>query len=203
MARDDDDLPDLNSDLDAGGSPFPCGTYECDVYTMSTYWADNPKIAGDALMFRVELKVVEVVNEAERLPEEETKDDMTQPVYNVQPDEIRMWQGKIGPKNKKDNKLPYDCAKNAARAKDLIQAVLRFEPGGKLAESAVDADGKTPVDWNAYFKAGIGDNNPFEGRPVRVTLQRIKTKGKHHMYVPTFAVSSRVKARESNVLDSL
>lgn len=198
----DDDLPDFNSDLDAGGSPLPCGTYEFDVYTMQTYWADNPKMSGDAKMFRLEMKIVEVVNEASKLPTEETKDDMTQPVYNVQPDEVRMWQGKIGPKDK-NNKLPYDCAKNAARVKDLIQAVLRFEPGGKLAETAVDADGKTPVDWNQYVKAAIGENNPFEGRPCRVTISRIQTKSKNHMYVPTFAPSSRVKVRETNVLDSL
>lgn len=203
MPRDeDDDLPDMNSDLDAGGEPFPVGTYECDVYTMSVYDADNPKIPGDAKMFRVELKVVEVVSEAAPLPLEETKDDMTQPAPNVQPGQIRMWQGKIGPKDKK-NQLPYDCAKNAARCKDLIQAVLRFEPGGKLAETAVEGDGTTAVNWNQYFKAAIGENNPFEGRPVRVSLTRIKTKSKNHMYVPTFTVSARVKARETNVLDSL
>lgn len=203
MPRDeDDDLPDMNSDLDAGGEPFPVGTYEVDVYTMSVYDADNPKIPGDAKMFRVEMKVVEVVSEAEALPVEETKDDMTQPSPNVQPGQIRLWQGKIGPKDKK-NMLPYDCAKNAARVKDLVQAVLRFEPGGKLAETAVEQDGKTAVNWNQYFKAAIGENNPFEARPVRISIQRIKTKSKNHMYVPTFMVSSRVKARESNVLDSL
>jgi len=202
MPRDDsDDLPDMNSDLDAGGSPFPTGVYECDVYTMSVYDADNPKIPGDARMFRVELKVVEVVNEAPALPADETKDDMTQPPPNVQADEIRQWQGKIGPKDR-NNKLPYDCAKNAARAKDLTQAVLRFEPGSKFANGAVDDTGQ-PVDWNQYFKAAIGENNPFEGRPVRIAISRIKTKSKNHMYVPTFSVSSRVKARESNVLSTL
>jgi hypothetical protein len=168
----------------------------------SVYDADNPNIPGEARMFRIEMKVIEVVKEDPRLPEEETKDDMTQPVYNVKAGELRQWQGKIGPKDKK-NQLPFDCAKNAARARDLVQAVLRFEPGSKNANSAVEADGSTPVDWNKYFRAFISENNPLEAKPFRITISRIKTKSKNHMYVPQFSVSSRVKARETNVLDSL
>jgi len=204
MPRDDaDDLPDLNSDLDAGGSTLPCGTYEADVYTMSTYWAENDTISGDALMFRLEMKIVEVVNEEPPLPKEETEDDQTKPAPNVQVGEIRKWQGPIGPKDKK-GKLPFACQKNAARCKDLVQAILRFEPGAKLASTAVDADGTTAVDWNAYFKAGIGENNPLEGRPIRIVISRIETKqNKRHMYVPQFQPSSRVKVRETNVLDGL
>lgn len=199
--RDDDDLPDFNEEFDTGAPGLPPGVYEADISTLSTYWADNPKIQGDALMFRAEVKIVEVINEV-KLPADASADDKNLPPANVQAGELRMWQGKIGPKDKKTGKLNYACAKTAARVKELVQALLRFEPGGKLATTAVDEKGEA-VNWNDLFKAAIGENNPFEAYPVRIAITRIKTDSGNHMQVPSFSVSSRVKARESNVLDSL
>lgn len=202
MAKDDtDDLPDFNDDdLDSGSPPFPVGDYEIDVLTTIKYDSTNDQIQGDALMFRLEAKVVEVIREAPA--DHAHANDKPRQVYGVQVGQTRQWQCQIGPKDKK-GKLSYKCGKNAARVKELMQALLRFEPGSKLASEVGEkqADGSIKGPWNEFFALAVGEQNVFQGKPCRISMSRQTFKGDNAMYIPQFTVSSRVKTRETTDID--
>ena len=205
--NDADDLPNLDEEYDLGGQCAPPGTYEIDVISLETYDGQNEAMKGDAIMCRLTYRVADVVHEDTPLSKEEQEKEQEYFKYThgVKAGQVLTWQGKIGPfvVNRKtgQKELPYDCAKNAGRVQALIQSILRFEPGSQKTKDAVERDG-SKVSWNKYFNAAKSEKNPFEGKPVRMVQARVKTKN-HTMITPSFAVSSRVQVRESNVLDSL
>lgn len=187
--------PDLDNATEGNSPRFTEGTFECDFVDCYTGKSNDPtkKIVP---LFGANFKVVQVVEQGPIRPKID-KVDEDPPPGPVAVGEARGWRANTEPQNGKPNR-------NNFRIRELMQALLRFEPSSKDAESAVDDKGEK-VKWNDVLTEAKDASNPLGGRPVRVTITRIITqKGKGFaMYVPTFTLSSRAVKRTSNVVDSL
>jgi len=191
----DEAPPDLDGATEGNSPRFAEGTFECDFIDCSCGRSNDPT-KEIVPIFGANLKVVEVI-ESGPVREAVAKIDEDPPPGPVLAGETRGWRANTKPQNGKPNR-------NSFRIRELMQALLRFEPSSKDAESAVDAKGNK-VKWNEVLEEARDASNPLNGRPVRVTVTRIITqKGKGFaMYVPTFSLSSRATKRTSNVVDSL
>lgn len=199
---DEDDVSDAvdfdDSSVGGGDPKFPACTVDLELQSCRLYWGDNPDIPGNALMFEATFKIYNVVDMPEALDDEEYGEDEDRPPP-VRKGEIRMWRTKVGPKDKQ-GKPP----KGQARARDLLQALLRFKPRSKNAESAVDSKGKK-FSWNQCMLDARGEDNELAGQKVRGAFTRIITRrGKGHpMIVPSWSVPDDIEERENNKVDSL
>lgn len=188
-----------DSDIDnaqEGGLPaFPEGTYDCTILSCGKYNSVDTG-NGSVAMFRCEMQVDKVV-EAGPVREKTEKIDENPPPGPVIPGESRKWGCRTaGDKNNQ---------KQLVRIRDLMQAALRFEPGSKLAETAVDGKGQ-PVKWAGIMKEATSEANPLgvAKTKVRLTISRVITqRGKGFaMYVPTFKKHPDTEARTTNVVTS-
>ena len=177
---------------------LPClheGTYDFTILSCSKYISADTG-SGSVPMFKCEMQIDRVV-EAGPIRERSEPQDKNPPPGPVIPGESRRWSCcTLGEKKHQ---------KQLVRIRDLMQAALRFEPGSKLAETAVDAKGQ-PVKWAAIMKEAVSEANPLGVAKAkgRVTISRVITQqGKGFaMYVPTFKRHPDALARESNVVTS-
>jgi len=192
LAVDDDDIDAAQE----GGYPnCPEGTYDFTVLGCEKYMSSDTG-NGSFPMFRLNMQIDRVV-EAGPVREKTEKVDENPPQGPVIVGETRKWSTKTtGDKNNQ---------KNLVRIRDLMQALLRFDPGSKPAITAVMADG-SPIKWSTIMKEATGEGNPFGLNKARgrMTISRIITqRGKGFaMYVPTFKVHPDVEKRVDNVVRS-
>ncbi len=182
--------------LETGGlPPLPEGTYDCTILTCMKYLSADTG-SGSIEMFRVELQVDKVI-EAGPIRERCEPQDKNPPPGPVTAGEARRW---ACPTSGKKNNI-----RQLQRIGDLVQAALRFEPGSKLAETAVTADGK-PIRWGAIVAEATSEANPLgvNKAKVRVTIARVVTQGGKGfaMYVPTFKKHPDTEPRTDNVVRS-
>lgn len=192
----EDFMPDLNTAPVANVNPkAPCGTFEITILGMRAFKGGDPQLPADPL-FGLDFRIDEIINQEQPLPPDPIHDK--NPPAAVVAGQICGWTANVKPDPK------GQPAKSAALIRDLLQACLRFEPRSRLADSAVDAEGK-PVNWNDVGKEARSEENPLAGCKVRVTFSRIVTRRGQGfaMYLPAFQLSKRVEARKSNVVDGL
>lgn len=178
---------DIDSPQEGGAPALTEGDFDCDIIRCERYMGADTG-SGSVPMFRVFFKVVAVMTQGPiRTATPKGGEDDNPPPGPVLVGEERKWGTKTtGDKNNQNNLV---------RIRSLIQAGMRFEPGSKLAESAVEDDGK-PVKWSTLLPDVVSEQNPLGGKPIRVTISRIITKtNKKAMYIPTFGVSPRAQVR--------
>lgn len=183
---------DLDNAEEGGDPRLPEGVFDVEVTGLASWMSEDPS-RPTVPIFGFNFKVYNIVSqEPPRQPID--KIDENPPPGPVKVGEARRWTANV--ENKKGNK-------NAFRIKELMQALLRFVPSSKEADTAVGPDGK-PISWNEVRREGLDASNPLAGRKVRVTVTRIITqRGKGYaMYVPTFSLPADVTPRTSNKVDS-
>lgn len=187
---------DIDNAQEGGLPPLPEGTYDFTILSCSKYMsADQGN--GSIAMFRVEMQIDKVL-EAGPLRERVEPQDKNPPPGPVIAGEARRWACPTSGDKKNQKQL--------VRIRDLMQAALRFEPGSKLAETAVGPDGNTKITWASIMKEATSEANPLGVSKARgrVTISRIVTQnGKGFaMYVPTFKKHPDTEARTDNVVRS-
>ncbi len=189
------DEDDIDNAQEGGLPPLPEGTYDFTVLSCAKYMSADQG-SGSVPMFRCEMQIDKVV-EAGPVRDKTEKTDENPPPGPVIPGESRKWGCKTT--GDKANQ------KQLVRIRDLMQALLRFEPGSKLAETAVDVKGQ-PVKWAAIMKEATSEANPLGVAKARgrVSISRVITqRGKGFaMYVPTFKKHPDTEARTDNVIRS-
>lgn len=181
---------DIDGAKEGGASSLTEGDFDLDIIRCERYMGADTG-SGSVPMFRVFLKVVSVLSQGPiRQATPKGGEDDNPPPGPVLSGEERKWGVKTtGDKNNQNNLV---------RIRSMIQAALRFEPGGKLAESAIGPDG-VPIKWAGLLREATGAENPLSGLAVRCTVSRIITKtNKKAMYIPTWGVSPRAQARTDN-----
>lgn len=193
----DDDIDNAEG---SGGFPgLTEGTFDLTILNCEKYFSADQGDGTSVPMFRVNFTVDKVVEQGpiRERTEDPDKTDQRPPPGPVIAGETRKWQTKTTGDKKNQ--------KNLVRVRELMQALMRFEPGSKLAETAVDANGKAVL-WSNIMKEATGEANPFgvKKSKVRVTISRIITQnGKGFaMYLPTWKLHPEVAPRTDNKITS-